>query len=96
MSWVCVIKYVLGSCCVRGLYQFLRVLVFITSNMKKKVPNTRIPGHGVLNHKFLFFFKKTHFVVHPGGTKMYHDLHRQYYWRNTFGSLFVDVPCVSK
>ena len=20
------------------------------------------------------------FVVHPGGTKMYHDLCRQYYW----------------
>ena len=28
-------------------------------------------------------FKEFHcsqFAVHPGGTKMYHDLRRQYYW----------------
>ena len=78
MSWVHVVKYVLGLCRVRTLYQFLRVQVFITSDMKKKVPNTCIPWHGVLNHKF-FYLKKTHFVVHPGGTKMYHDLRRRYY-----------------
>ena len=78
MSWVCVVKYVLGSCRVRRLYQFLRVLVFITSDMKKKFPNTHIPGHGVLNH-FFYLKKKTRFVVHLGGTKMYHDLRRRYY-----------------
>ena len=25
-------------------------------------------------------FHCSHFTVHPGGTKMYHDLRRQYYW----------------
>ena len=25
-------------------------------------------------------FHCSQFVVHPGGTKMYHDLRRQYYW----------------
>ena len=25
-------------------------------------------------------FHYSHFAVHPGGTKMYHNLRRQYYW----------------
>ena len=25
-------------------------------------------------------FHCSRFTVHPGGTKMYHDLRRQYYW----------------
>ena len=30
--------------------------------------------------KILWEFHRSHFAMHPGGTKMYHDLHRQYYW----------------
>ena len=25
-------------------------------------------------------FHCSRFVVHPGGTKIYHDLHHEYYW----------------
>ena len=33
-----------------------------------------------LIYEILKEFHCSHFVVHPGGTKMYHDLHHQYYW----------------
>ena len=33
-----------------------------------------------LREEILREFHYCRFVVHPGGTKMYHDLHRQYYW----------------
>ena len=39
------------------------------------------------------------FTMHPGGTKMYHDLRRQYYWRGMkrhVGDLFDDVSRVSR
>ena len=28
-------------------------------------------------------FHFSRFAVHPGGTKMYHDLRRKYYWSRT-------------
>ena len=33
-----------------------------------------------LREEILKGFLCSHFTVHPGGTKMYQDLHRQYYW----------------
>ena len=33
-----------------------------------------------LKKEILREFHCSHFVVHPGGTKMYCDLHHQYYW----------------
>ena len=33
-----------------------------------------------LREEILKEFHCSLFTVHPGGTKMYHDLHRQYYW----------------
>ena len=33
-----------------------------------------------LREEILREFHCSRFVVHPGGTKMYHDSHRQYYW----------------
>ena len=33
-----------------------------------------------LREEILREFHSSRFVVHPRGTKMYHDLHRQYYW----------------
>ena len=33
-----------------------------------------------LAEEILREFHCSRFVVHPGGTKMYHDLRRQYYW----------------
>ena len=33
-----------------------------------------------LREEILREFQCSHFVVHPCGTKMYRDLHRQYYW----------------
>ena len=34
-----------------------------------------------LREEILREFHCSRFVVHPGGTKMYRDLRRQYYWR---------------
>ena len=34
-----------------------------------------------LREEILREFHCSRFAVHPGGTKMYHDLRRQYYWR---------------
>ena len=33
-----------------------------------------------LREEILKEFHYSRFVVHPGGTKIYRDLHRQYYW----------------
>ena len=33
-----------------------------------------------LREKILKELHCSRFIVHPGGTKMYHDLRRQYYW----------------
>ena len=39
-----------------------------------------VPQSADLREEILKEFHCSHFVVHPSGTKMYHDLHRQYYW----------------
>ena len=38
-----------------------------------------VPHSTDLREEILREFHCTRFVVHPGGTKMYHDLRRQYY-----------------
>ena len=39
-----------------------------------------VPQSTDLRKEILREFHCSRFAVHPGGTKMYHDLHRQYYW----------------
>ena len=39
-----------------------------------------VPQLTDLREEILREFHCSRFVVHPGGTKMYHDLCRQYYW----------------
>ena len=39
-----------------------------------------VPQSKALREDILREFHCSHFTVHPGGTKMYHDLHCQYYW----------------
>ena len=39
-----------------------------------------IPQLTDLREEILREFPYFQFVVHPGGTKMYHDLRHQYYW----------------
>ena len=39
-----------------------------------------VPQSTDLREEILSEFHCSRFVVHPGGTKMYHDLRRQYYW----------------
>ena len=39
-----------------------------------------VPRLAKLREEILQEFHCSRFSVHPGGTKMYHDLHRQYYW----------------
>ena len=39
-----------------------------------------VPQLTDLREEILREFHCSRFTVHPGGTKMYHDLHRQYYW----------------
>ena len=39
-----------------------------------------VPQSTDLRKEILREFHCSRFVVHPGGTKMYHDLRRQYYW----------------
>ena len=39
-----------------------------------------VPQLADLREEILKEFHCTYFVVHPGGMKMYDDLHRQYYW----------------
>ena len=40
-----------------------------------------VPQLTDLREEILREFHYYGFVVHPGGTKMYRDLRRQYYWR---------------
>ena len=39
-----------------------------------------VPRLADLREEILREFHCCRFDVHPGGTKMYHDLRRQYYW----------------
>ena len=39
-----------------------------------------VPQLAILREEIIREFHYSHFVVHPGATKMYHDLCRQYYW----------------
>ena len=39
-----------------------------------------VPQRTNLREEILREFHYSHFVVHPGGTKMYRDLRRQYYY----------------
>ena len=39
-----------------------------------------VPWSANLREEILREFHYSRFVVHPDGKKMYHDLHRQYYW----------------
>ena len=39
-----------------------------------------VPQSTDLREEILREFHCSRFAMHPGGTKMYHDLHRQYYW----------------
>ena len=39
-----------------------------------------VPQSTDLREEILKEFHCSQFAVHPGGTKMYHDLRRQYYW----------------
>ena len=39
-----------------------------------------VPQLTDLKKEILRYFHCSRFSVHPGGTKMYQDLHRQYYW----------------
>ena len=39
-----------------------------------------VPNLAELREEIRREFHYSRFVVHPGGTKMYHDLRRQYYW----------------
>ena len=39
-----------------------------------------VPQSTDLREEILKEFHCSRFAVHPGGTKMYHDLRRQYYW----------------
>ena len=39
-----------------------------------------VPSSEDLREEILREFHCSRFTVHPGGTKMYHDLLRQYYW----------------
>ena len=39
-----------------------------------------VPQSADLREEILREFHCSHFAVHPGGTKMYHDLRHQDYW----------------
>ena len=58
-----------------------------------------VPQLEKLSEEILREFHYSRFMVHPGGTKMYHDLRCQYYWsgkKRHVGDLFDDVSCVNK
>ena len=40
-----------------------------------------VPHLAKLREEIIWKFHCSHFAVHSGGTKMYHNLRRQYYWR---------------
>ena len=39
-----------------------------------------VPQSEDLREEILMEFHCSRFTLHPGGTKMYHDLRRRYYW----------------
>ena len=41
-----------------------------------------IPNDSVLKHEILQEAHQTGYTVHPGGTKMYRDLKKMYWWNN--------------
>ena len=46
-----------------------------------------VPQLTYLREEILRKFHNFLFTVHPGGTKMYHDLRRQYYWSGIKGNV---------
>ena len=57
-----------------------------------------VPQLTDLREEILREFHYSRFAVHQGGTKMYQDLHRQYYWSEIKRHIgdFVDVSRVNK
>ena len=57
-----------------------------------------VPQLTNLREEILREFHCSRFIVHPGGTKMYQDLRRQYYWSGMKRHVgdFVHVSCVSR
>ena len=58
-----------------------------------------VPHSTDLREEILREFHYSRFAVHPGGTKMYQDLRRQYYWsgmKRHVGTLCDDVSRVSR
>ena len=58
-----------------------------------------VPQLTDLREEILREFNCSRFAMHPGGTKMYQDLRRQYYWsgmKKHVGTLFDDVSCVNR
>ena len=57
-----------------------------------------VPQSVDLREKILKEFHCSHFVMHPGGTEMYHDLRRQYNWSRMKKQVgdYVDVSCVNR
>ena len=59
-----------------------------------------VPQSANLREKILKEFHCFHFVMHSSGTKMYHDLRRQYYWngmkKHVGEFFFVDISRVNK
>ena len=39
-----------------------------------------VPQLADMREEILMEFSCSRFAMHPGGTKMYHDIRRQYYW----------------
>ena len=54
--------------------------IHIEGSLRYRGP-VAVPQLTDLREEILKEFHYSRFVVHPGGMKMYHDLHRQYYWR---------------
>jgi hypothetical protein len=42
-----------------------------------------VPGYAEIKIKILDEAHKTSYSVHPGGTKMFQDLRKEYWWPNT-------------
>ena len=46
-----------------------------------------VPDSEELKRDILFEAHKTKYTVHPGGTKMYQDLKKKYWWKQTKGDV---------
>ena len=58
-----------------------------------------VPRLADLREEILREFHCSRFVMHPGGTKMYHGLRRQYYWsgmKQQVGTFFVGFSSINK